>query len=241
MAYNKLAEYSNLLVKQTKKNWLQEMCCGCEGKTEFKVATEEAPKTNVMYINEQSSCCIRMCCGTQRPFNMKMYSGPDASHPMMLHMDKPFTCCLPGPGKCCCLHSISVSDGSVTLGRAQEAFYCCVPTIDLYADDGKIYTLEKGGMCPCVIIECCRQPFEIKDNSGSTVGSVTKKFGGLFKEAFTDADTFLVKFPADADPTKRAVIMASVMLLNQLFFENQKPEEPPPPDGAPPMSEEMVR
>jgi hypothetical protein len=47
-------------------------------------------------------------------------------------------------------------------------------------------------------------------------------WGGIAKEFLTDADTFEVQFPADADPDTKLRIVGGVFLINQLFFERQK-------------------
>ena len=87
-----------------------------------------------------------------------------------------------------------------------------------------------GGMCVNVCAEgCCnlRIPFYIykadNDTPGAQVGSITKVWGGLAKEIFTDADTFECTFPPDASPNIKASMVGATFLLNQVFFESPKP------------------
>jgi len=234
-----IATFDELVVKQTRRGWCQEMLCGCEAKTEFNVIDPKS-KNKVFYILEESSFCIRLCCGTARPFTMNMHVGEDGDGPLFATFDKPFTCVQPGPCKCCCKHHIIANSTDGTrIGKTEEGFYVCVPSLDVYESGSKQYSIEKGGCCPCAVFEFCAQPFVIKDTSGSTVGEVNKKFGG-WQELFTDADTFQVKFPSGAGDGAKVNLIASVMLLNQLFFESDKDKDQM--GGAPPKeNEEMER
>jgi uncharacterized protein YxjI len=54
------------------------------------------------------------------------------------------------------------------------------------------------------------------------VGMIQKKWSGLLKEAFTDADNFWVDFAAVSDPRLRAVLFAATMLIDIVHFENAK-------------------
>jgi len=53
------------------------------------------------------------------------------------------------------------------------------------------------------------------------VGMIQKKWSGLIKEAFTDADNFWVDFAAVTDPQLRAVLFAATVLIDIVHFENR--------------------
>lgn len=72
---NFLAKYPNLFVKQTKKGCLQELLCGCDANNEFKIATMEDKQHDVFYAIEDTSCCIRFFCSTDRPFKIRVSQG----------------------------------------------------------------------------------------------------------------------------------------------------------------------
>jgi hypothetical protein len=55
----------------------------------------------------------------------------------------------------------------------------------------------------------------------SKIGSITKVWGGLGTEFFTDADKFAVTFPNDATAEGKLRLLGSLFLLNQIFFERQ--------------------
>lgn len=52
------------------------------------------------------------------------------------------------------------------------------------------------------------------------VGLIQKKWSGLLKEAFSDADNFWVAFEQIEDPKLRAVLFAATVLIDIVHFEN---------------------
>jgi len=49
---------------------------------------------------------------------------------------------------------------------------------------------------------------------GSTqVGKISKKWSGLIREAFTDADNFGIQFPMDLDVRMKAVMLGACFLI----------------------------
>lgn len=57
--------------------------------------------------------------------------------------------------------------------------------------------------------------------SEQEVGLIQKKWSGLLKEAFTDADNFWVDFAAVSDHQLRAVLFAATALIDIVHFENR--------------------
>jgi uncharacterized protein YxjI len=53
------------------------------------------------------------------------------------------------------------------------------------------------------------------------VGMIQKKWSGLLKEAFSDADNFWVDFGSIDDPQLRAVLFAATALIDIVHFENR--------------------
>ena len=62
--------------------------------------------------------------------------------------------------------------------------------------------------------------FEIRAGA-RTVGRIVKKWGGIAKEAFTDADTFGITFPANCPSGTKAVLLGAVFLIDFVHFENK--------------------
>ena len=47
----------------------------------------------------------------------------------------------------------------------------------------------------------------------TAVGSISKQWSGLMREAFTDADNFGIKFPLDLDVKIKAVLFGACFLI----------------------------
>ncbi|MCP4625674.1 MAG: scramblase [bacterium] len=61
--------------------------------------------------------------------------------------------------------------------------------------------------------------FQIK-KGGQELGKITKKWSGLVKESFTDADNFGITFPSGIDLSQKAVLLGAVFLIDFVHFEN---------------------
>jgi len=61
--------------------------------------------------------------------------------------------------------------------------------------------------------------FKIRDNSRE-YGEIVKKWSGLTKEAWTDADNFGIQFPAQWDIKLKAVFLGAVFLIDYVHFED---------------------
>ena len=62
--------------------------------------------------------------------------------------------------------------------------------------------------------------FQIRSR-GTEVGKITKKWSGLLKESFTDADNFGVLFPADWPVERKGLFLGAVFLIDFVHFENR--------------------
>ena len=58
-------------------------------------------------------------------------------------------------------------------------------------------------------------------NGEQEVGIITKKWSGLFKEAFSDADNFGIQFPPGLSVEQKALLLGSVFLIDFVHFENK--------------------
>ena len=67
--------------------------------------------------------------------------------------------------------------------------------------------------------------FPLFRGDGQRVGEISKKWSGLLREAFSDADTFQVNFGAAAfGEVERAVILAAAISIDFDFFEDNQPK-----------------
>ncbi len=56
---------------------------------------------------------------------------------------------------------------------------------------------------------------------GTEYGKITKKWSGLGKEVFTDADNFGITFPQEWDPGLKAILLGAVFLVDFVHFETK--------------------
>lgn len=236
MSLSVLSQYSDLDIHQTHNGccgWFCESCGCCEDEQTYKITTsgKNPKKDAIFHAQEESSCLNRCCCGTNRGFDLYVHSGQDKTAPVIVDMHRDLAC---GAGSCCCQQTMRVTDHSSKkeLGRAYIPYFCCNPQIDVVDADGNLhYTMTKDGcgvcgMCQVVCCESCRSiPFEVKNAKGEEVGKVTKKFGGIGREMFSDTDTFTMKFPTDATPEQRALLLGAVFLLDINFFETDNKDK----------------
>ena len=54
---------------------------------------------------------------------------------------------------------------------------------------------------------------QISNSGGVDVGAITWLWNGCAKQAFTDSDSFGVRFPAGANLQQRALVLGATMLL----------------------------
>jgi len=229
-----------LYIKQTKRDCIQELL-GCEAKTEFKISTLEEKDVDVLYTLEESTFLWRFCCPACRPFDQPITVGGQAGGPTLMNIKKPVSgplaacqgclCCL------CCFNppSMDFTDGTgKELGRATVPFFCCIPNIKLAGPDGNVdYHIHVPTCCGGVCVDCCAEgccnckvPFYVykpdNDKPKQEVGKIIKLWQGMGTELFTDADTFSLEFPDDADAAAKARLLGTSIFINFLFFEGQK-------------------
>lgn len=245
---NKVGDYDELFIEQTGSGCCGEMfSCGLwEGNTEFTVRPMNNKKNVVMYVGEESSCLCRCCCGPYRSMKIKVHDGKDDKAPSFIQYNRSFAC-MPSNLKCCCYQEMSAKlltdekkEEGKDIGSFVESFYWCHTQFNVVDEEGKVaYHVHPPtcccGMCVSYCPEascstcklgCCRIPFDIYDpKSGKSVGKICKVWGGLATEVFTDADSFECKFPPEATPNEKALILGGVFLINQLYFENGSVEK----------------
>ena len=61
--------------------------------------------------------------------------------------------------------------------------------------------------------------FPLYDSQGKGIGEVSKKWSGFLKEATTDADTFLVRFPGQWTNMEKALLLAASFAIDFDCFE----------------------
>lgn len=171
----------------------------------------------VFFVTEDSGCCARQCCQASRAFTLSMR---DNHGRLILTMDRPLncTCCF----GCCCPDSLTVSGpNGQRVGSVLEGCNICLPSFQLKDATGFTQFTVQGPLCP-MSLGCGPVEFRILNQSGFQVGVITKDWSGFVRELFTDADYFSVSFPADLDPSMKAVCIGALFLIDFEYFEHDK-------------------
>ena len=63
--------------------------------------------------------------------------------------------------------------------------------------------------------------FMVHEPQGEEVARVTKQWGGIMREGFTDADTFRLQFHKDLDQEFRMLVLATAFAIDLDFFEKK--------------------
>ncbi|RKY14346.1 MAG: scramblase [Planctomycetota bacterium] len=188
------------LVVQQKKEW-GEILTGFE--TKNKYAIYNTAGDSLYYAAEVGgNILLRLFLKAWRPFEIAVVK-PD--NQIALHLKSPFRFYF---------REIAVHDASgQLLGSIQRRFSILRRKYTVYDSQGQEI---------CELFGPILHPwtFEIREN-GEIFGKITKKWSGLLKEGFTDADNFGVTFPVDWPKEIKAILFGGVFLIDFVHFENK--------------------
>ncbi|XP_011196178.1 phospholipid scramblase 2-like isoform X2 [Zeugodacus cucurbitae] len=174
-----------------------------------KFSIKNALGQNIYYAVEDTNCCTRNMCGTERPFDMKVF---DNFRNEVIHMYRPLAC-----STCCCLQSMEVSapTGNV-IGTVEQEWSICSPSFRIKNHIGDTVLRIEGSTCSLI---CGQVEFKVVSLTGETVGNISKQWSGLSREIFTDDDFFGITFPIDLDVRMKAVLLGATLLIHVIFFK----------------------
>lgn len=203
----------------------------------FRSKNEKESNMRWMMAMEKSDCCCRVFLKSRRELTMdigmpfasagqtmeqKLGLTESATIAPIIKIQRPFTCCLT---------EMTVSDGNnQVIGKIDEEctnmIGCCPVTIKATdASGAEMYNIK--GPCRCWMDCCmqmpCREPYDFEVRQGdAAVGRIQNVPNGWCKMCFTNADEYAVSFPPTATPQQRAMILATVFLLDYSFFESKQ-------------------
>ena len=194
----KLRNVSSLLISQ-QKEWT-EIFSGFETANKYIVTDSEG--SSLYYAAEIPKNILLMFLKAARPFEIKLLN-PDQSVEMTVK--RPFRFYF---------HELEVFDAQGRIiGSLKRRFSLLRRKIDVYDSAGNlIYELFGPILHPWT--------FEIRAQM-ETIGKITKKWSGLAKESFTDADNFAAVFTHQIPPEHKAVLLAATFLIDFMYFENK--------------------
>ncbi|XP_074838986.1 phospholipid scramblase 3 isoform X3 [Carettochelys insculpta] len=205
-----LAQIDQVLIQQ--KVELAEALVGFEGANRYELWDVQGRR--LFQAEEQSDCCTRNCCGSLRRLGLSLTEPGGRPVLRLLRPLKCASCWCP-----CCLQELEVQcPPGTTIGHVVQTWHPFTPKFSVQ-DAGKQTLLRVLG--PCCVFRCGGDVnFEVKTSDESrSVGRISKQWGGLLKEVFTDADAFGIQFPLDLDVKMKAVLLGACFLIDYMFFE----------------------
>lgn len=190
----------NTLVVSQRKEW-GEILTGFETRNKYVVFDAEG---NELYkaAEHAGSTLARIFLKAYRPFEMSILR-PDGD--TVLRLSRPFRFYF---------HEISVFDATgALLGTITKRFSILRRHYSV-ADAAGLQQFELFG-------PIFRPWTFFIQQDGVEVGRISKKWSGIMKEAFTDADNFSVQFPGEWEPRLKAVFLGAVFLIDFVHFENK--------------------
>lgn len=188
-----------LVVRQEKE--MVEILAGFE--TSNKYAILDGGGGLLGYAGEEGgSMLVRQFLQSLRPFTIHVV---DPGGALLLRLVRPFRWIF---------HQIDVFDpDGRQLGTIQKRF----------AVFRRIYSvLDAAGQELYTLFGPVLRPWTFKIQKGDEeIGAIQKKWSGLLKEGFSDADNFGVQFPPELDLPDKALFLGAVFLIDFVHFEKK--------------------
>jgi uncharacterized protein YxjI len=195
---DRLGPLDTLLVKQKKE--FGEVLTGFEMKNRYLVM--DTTGTDLYYAVEQSSFFLRWFLRALRPFALLIL---DLQGKTVLRLIRLFRFYF---------HKVDIYDGTDRfLGSIERRFSIL----------HRIYSvLDSTGREIFQLFGPLLHPWTFKILRGDTeIGKIVKRWSGILKETFTDADNFGVAFPQDLEISQKALVLGAVFLVDVVHFENR--------------------
>mmetsp|Transcript_16091 Transcript_16091/g.31526 ORF Transcript_16091/g.31526 Transcript_16091/m.31526 type:complete len:276 (-) Transcript_16091:108-935(-) len=205
---------------------------------------EESPfesQPNKFFAKEESSLCCRVFCQNKREFEMFVRQGSEEEGPHQFKFVRPFrwACCC-GPVMCQ-PNEIQVYDqNDKSIGSVVQDWRCCKAfmcksywkVIDNNNETQFVVRDDGCKGCNCCAPSCCVPVHEIDildTQENPTDGILRNIFPGCNCKGLAGSrgmrDSYHLKFPSAADQQQRALLLASLFLIDYQMFENQGQDE----------------
>lgn len=223
-----LSKTDRLLVQQLAEYSEAACCCGgYEGENQFEVTDRFGHQ--IFFAEEDSNCCTRQCCESQRGFDMSLM---DRQGKAAIRIERPVRC--DNCWLCPCMAQAMTVECPVgqLAGTVEQSMSLFTPTYQILDVDGQErFTIEGPSSLSCCkkVCDCCKTRdviFRISDSqTGREVGQISKKWSGVLKEVLTTADRFSVDFPPDVGVEMKSLLLAATFLIDYLHFEADPGDE----------------
>lgn len=199
-----LLENQQILFVNQIKEWV-EIFTDFETRNKYQILDQNQMKLG--YIAEVGSGFIRLLSrtffGSHRPMHVCVWN---EKKEMLLSFKRPFFFFF---------SQFTVFNGNQeVLGTVRRRFGLVYKKYDLQDQSGYTFLKVKSPLWRL-------WTFQLYDNQDKEVGIISKNWGGVLKEVFTDTDKFQVQFP-QVDYKKKAVVLATAISIDMDFFENNQ-------------------
>jgi uncharacterized protein YxjI len=192
-----LFEGSPTVTVSQKKEWL-EILTDFERRNRYAIDFDG--RDGVLLAVEETPFWQRFLLGSMRPYTLHIRTRDNKP---VLRLFAPFRW----------IHrEIQVSDASgKLLGRVRKRFTFPHTRYDVFdAHDRRILEIGRG------IVHIWTFPIR---RDGEEVAQITKRWSGIGREVFTDADRFQLRFPDITDATERRILLGALFLIDLRHFE----------------------
>ena len=199
----RLSSFDSLVISQ-KKEW-GEILSGFETKNKYLVL-DSSGQEEFVAVEDGGSTLLRFFLKALRPFKIKILT---LDNKRFLELNRPFRFYF---------HELQIFDSrGKPFGAIQRRFSILRRKYSVLNNSGdEIFELFGPLLHPWTFI--------IRKDDRE-YGKITKKWSGLLKEGFSDADNFGITFPVDLEAKKKALLLGAVFLIDFVHFENKGTEQ----------------
>lgn len=196
---NAVSDMTEFVIKQAHE-W-GEILSGFETTNKYTIRAGDYSLNADEFSNGFASLLTRSFLSSHRPFEINIW---DWKNNHVLGLKRPFRFYF---------HEVNVSDATgKKIGTVIREFSIINRKYRVFNASGLQTAAIKGPIYRPWTFFVTRQ--------GKEIGKITKKWSGLAKEYFTDADIFGVKFNREIDKTSKYLLLGAVFLIDFLHFEN---------------------
>jgi len=179
-----------LVVK--KKIEMVEVVLGCETKNRYHIF--DSQDKELFRAKEDTDWCTRQLCGQSRPVELPIV---DLDGKEVLHLTRPLRCqgcCFP-----CCLQEaqVTLAQSGMGLASVEQEWSWILPNLVVKDQAGfPVFRITLPNWCVC----CDDIHYKVwKIEDGEEVGTITRQWPGICKQAMTDACHYTLNFPENLD------------------------------------------
>lgn len=193
--------HNQLLIQQVKE-WA-EIIANFETRNKYQILSTSGNELGFMAEQGKGfgAMLARMFLRTHRPMKVTVW-GPDKQE--LLSLERPFFWFF---------SDLTVKDSAgKVLGHVYRRFGFLYKKYDLETSNGNLFARIESPIWRL-------WTFFIKDKTEKEIGTISKNWGGLLKEMFTDADRFQVSF-GNQSWQEKAVIFSAAISIDMDFFDD---------------------